>query len=70
MTKHPAVSAEQMAELSAFASVNGRKWKDDILYNYWMKGIPVRDKRGVEYPSLYGLRNTHGPSWLSALKLT
>lgn len=69
MTDRP-LTTEELAELQAFAAENGRKWRDQIIYDYWMRGIPVRDKRGKEYPSLYGLRNTHGPSWLAAFKLS
>lgn len=69
MDKAPVCTDEEMAELRTFAAVNGRTWKDDILYGFWMRGIPVRDKAGTEYPTLYRLRNTHGPSWLAGLKI-
>lgn len=53
------ITDEQMAELRAFAAQEGHKWKDVMAYEYWWKGLPVRG-----FPTLYGLRNTHGNSWL------
>lgn len=59
----------ELQELRDFAAVEGRKWKDVLQKESWYRGIPARDKRGKEYPHLYGLRNSHGPSWLMNFKL-
>ena len=64
-----ALTVEELDQMTAFAAQEGRKWKSVMMYEYWMKGLPVRDRKGVEYPLLYGLRNTHGPSWLDGFKL-
>lgn len=63
------LTPEELRELCNFAAIEGRKWKDVILYQYWMRGITVRDRKCKEYPLLYGLRNTHGPTWLDKFKL-
>lgn len=63
------LTEQELSELRRFASVEGKRWKQVLMWDYWMRGIPVRDKKGDEYPTLYGLRNTHGPSWLDSLKL-
>lgn len=55
---------EELAELTAFAKSEGRKWKHTLMYEYWMRGLPVRG-----FPLIYGLRNTHGPTWLDSFKL-
>ncbi|PWJ81489.1 hypothetical protein C7441_11021 [Pseudaminobacter salicylatoxidans] len=60
---------EELAELVTFASVEGRHWKDVLQRESWWRGIPARDKHGKEYPHLYGLRNSHGPTWLSKFRL-
>jgi len=60
---------EELEELQAFAAVEGRKWKDVMCWQYWMRGIPVKDRHGKVYGSLYGLRNTHGGQWLDKFKL-
>lgn len=57
---------ETLAQLRAFAAREGRKWKDELMYRYWMRGEPVPG-----FPLLYGLRNhpDFGPSWLADFKL-
>jgi hypothetical protein len=69
MTDLRPLSVEEIAELRAYSSVEGRGWKDRLQTESWWRGIPARDKTGREYPLLYGLRNTHGPSWLVNFKL-
>jgi hypothetical protein len=64
MTDYPKISAEELAQLQAFAAQEGRKWKQVLMYDYWYRGLPVRG-----FPLLYGLRNSHGPSWLDGLRL-
>jgi hypothetical protein len=59
----------ELIELRTFADVEGKRWKHILQMEYWWRGIPVRDKHGCEYPTLYGLRNTHGPSWLQDFHL-
>lgn len=60
------LSAAELDELKRFAAQKGRtKWKDALELEYWMRGLPVPG-----FPLLYGLRNTHGPSWLSNLDLS
>lgn len=61
---YPALNGDQLSELLAWATVEGRNWKSSLQQHSWWRGIPARDKNGKEYPTLYGLRNTHGPSWL------
>jgi hypothetical protein len=69
MHTYPALTDNETAELVAYASVEGRRWKDTLQRESWWRGIPARDKRGAEYPALYGLRNSHGPSWLVGYRL-
>ena len=59
----------ELREIKAFAAVEGRRWKDVLQRESWWRGLPCRDKSGTDYPTLYGLRNTHGPSWLDRFKL-
>lgn len=58
------LSPDELNQLTAFAALEGRKWKSVMMYEYWYRGLPVRD-----FPLLYGLRNTHGPTWLDRFKL-
>lgn len=53
------------AQLDQFAAKHGRKWKEVLMYDYWMKGRPVD-----QFPLIYGLRNQpgHGPQWLDTYK--
>lgn len=67
--EYRALTAEEQDQIEAFALVEGRKWKDVMTWQYWMRGIPVRDRTGKEYPALYGLRNTHGGTWLHRFRL-
>lgn len=60
---------EELDEIKRFAKVEGRKWKESLVTRSWWRGIPCRDKNGDEYQHLYGLRNTHGPSWLTNFRL-
>lgn len=64
MEKLPSLSQIELAELREFAAIEGRNWKAALQSESWWRGIPARDKKGKEYPALYGLRNSHGPSWL------
>lgn len=57
------LDAIELAELKAFADQEGRRWKDVLNYEYWFRGLPVRG-----FPSLYGLRNSHGPTWLDRFR--
>lgn len=43
-----------------------RTWKDELLYEYWMRGRAIPG-----YDLIYGLRNQpgYGPSWLVKYKL-
>lgn len=66
---YPPLTSDDIAELKEFAAVEGRKWKAVLQAESWWRGIPARDRKGREYPRLYGLRNTHGPSWLDGFKL-
>lgn len=60
------MDAETLNELKAFAKREGRKWKNVLMYEYWMKGMPVPG-----FPLLYGLRNhrDYGPTWLDKFKI-
>lgn len=58
------VTAEELAQLQAYAKQEGRRWKDRLQQDSWWRGIPVHG-----FPLLYGLRNTHGPAWLAKFKL-
>lgn len=69
MESYRKLTPDELAELTAWAAVEGRRWKDTLQRESWWRGIPARDKHGKEYPLLYGLRNTHGPSWLTAFRL-
>lgn len=64
-----ALNDVELAELRAYIEVEGRDWKNTLQRTSWWRGEPAKDKRGKEYPSLYGLRNTHGYSWLATFKL-
>lgn len=57
------LTEQQRTELQAYASANGKAWKG-LLRSHWLKGEPVPG-----YPSLYGLRNSHGPAWLNKVKM-
>lgn len=63
------LEAAEIAELQAFAAVEGRKWKSILQAESWWRGLPARDKKGREYVYLYTLRNSHGPSWLADYRL-
>jgi len=65
------LTPEELAQLQRWAAVEGRYWKDALQKESWWRGIPARDRRGESngYELLYGLRNTHGPSWLVNFKL-
>jgi hypothetical protein len=65
------LTPEELAQLQRWASVEGRRWKDTLQKESWWRGIPARDRHGESagYELLYGLRNTHGPSWLVGFKL-
>lgn len=64
-----ALDADTQRELRLYAAAEGKRWKSRLQETSWWKGIPARDKHGEEYPHLYGLRNTHGPSWLADYRL-
>ncbi len=66
MTKHTRapITATQEAELARFARLYGKRWKAHLRGFFWERGIPV-----AGLPSLYDLRNTHGPSWPVRYKL-
>ncbi|TGT76170.1 MULTISPECIES: hypothetical protein [unclassified Mesorhizobium] len=66
---HQMLTAQERAELLEFAAVEGKNWKSILQRESWWRGIPCRDKHGREYVTLYGLRNTHGPSWLMSYRL-
>jgi len=53
------LTPEEEAQLSAFAVVRGAQWRV-VLCAYWYRGEPVPG-----YPLIYGLRNSHGFSWLN-----
>jgi hypothetical protein len=59
----------EVDEIRAFAKVEGRPWKSTLQRESWWRGLPAKDRNGKEYPSLYGLRNTHGPSWLMEYRI-
>lgn len=69
MEKLRELTEVEMIELLTFADVEGKNWKQVLQKESWWRGIPVRDRHGCEYPSLYGLRNTHGPTWLDKFRL-
>ena len=56
--RYPEISSGVIDELKAFADKNGREWKS-VLRRHWERAEPVPG-----FPSLYGLRNSHGPRWL------
>ena len=55
---------DELAQLRAYAEQEGRRWKTRLELDYWWRGLPVPG-----FPLLYGLRNSHGPSWLVAFRL-
>ena len=59
-----ALTETEIAQLHEFAVQNGTGWKEALCFKFWMKGLPVPD-----FELLYGLRNSHGPSWLNDYKL-
>jgi hypothetical protein len=52
---YPALSAEQLEALVAFAREHGRTWRR-ILSAMW--------EQSEAPPALQALRNSHGPTWL------
>ena len=60
----PPPSEEQLHQLRRFAKAYGRRWRHMLLFVYWPKADPLED-----FPGLYALRNSHGPSWLSRFRL-
>jgi hypothetical protein len=54
------LTSTQLQALRAFASANGRSWKQE-LRSQWMAASAI--------PVLHALRNTHGPSWLAGFRL-
>lgn len=63
MSNRP-ITPDEEAQLKMFAKIEGRRWKDSLMYEWWLRGLPVPG-----FPLLYGLRNSHGPMWLSEYKL-
>lgn len=61
---YPALTVDQCQELRAFAAHYGRKWKDTLTVESWRRGMPMDG-----YPTLYGLRNSHGPMWLAGFNI-
>ena len=51
---------EQLTALKAYAEKKGKKWKDELLYD-WSRGADIG-------PELRQIRNTFGPSWLGKFK--
>ncbi|WP_054006265.1 hypothetical protein [Cypionkella psychrotolerans] len=60
MTQYPPVTAEQLEALAHLAKQNGRNWKA------WLSDLWTR----AADPTMHGLRNSHGPSWLSQFSLS
>jgi hypothetical protein len=69
MTDYRPLFDYELAEIKEWAAVEGRMWKHTLQSESWWRGIPARDRKGKVYPHLYGLRNSHGPSWLITFKL-
>jgi hypothetical protein len=61
---YPKLDEAELQQLQEFAAVEGRFWKSTLRKESWWRGLPCRDRKGKEYPHLYGLRNTHGNTWL------
>lgn len=57
----PALTDEQVDAIQFFAKQHGRRWKFR-LSALWM--------RAAADPILHNLRNTHGPTWLMAYRLS
>lgn len=66
--RYPDITPNQLTELRAYAADIGRGWKANLEKESWWRGLPARGRRRKEYPSLYGLRNSHGPSWLTSFR--
>lgn len=64
MPAHHPLTGDELAELQAFAKLEGRNWKAILQRESWWRGIPMRG-----FPLLYGLRNSHGPEWLERFRL-
>lgn len=61
----PALTDIEMDELKRFAEQEGaKKWKQVLQKESWWRGLPVHG-----FPNLYGLRDTHGPTWLAQFVL-
>ena len=58
------LTQEQLVSLRNFRLAYDMVWKD-MLSTMWMVGSIQLD----DYPGLYKLRNTHGPSWLDQYEL-
>lgn len=55
----PVLSFEQEDDIRRFAAENGRGWKDRLCERSWWPSRPL-----PRFPTLYGLRNSHGGEWL------
>lgn len=51
---------EQLQALREYAKEHGRKWKDDLHYEWMNASAPS---------TLHRLRNTHGPAWLVGFRI-
>ncbi|WP_019087637.1 hypothetical protein [Komagataeibacter europaeus] len=61
---YPPLDPEEIKELKEFAAQEGRNWKQVLEKESWWRGLPMHG-----FPLLYGLRNSHGPSWLRSFRL-
>jgi hypothetical protein len=57
------LTRDEISELVSFKIAKGQSWKT-LLSETWERGVVLQ-----QFPSLYSLRNSHGPSWLEALDL-
>jgi hypothetical protein len=60
-TRNADLTQEQLTALHAYAAQHGRCWKQELRWQ-WMDASAE--------PVLHQLRNSHGPSWLIAFRLT
>lgn len=60
--KHRPLTADEVAALKRYASANGRTWKSVLLHAWQIADATLPGP-------VYSLRNSHGPSWLVAVKL-
>lgn len=72
--RHRELTPDELDALKAFAKEKGRRWKSELAEVYWPNARVWEEWSGMQCSKdkgylLHGLRNSHGPSWVSGFKL-